>query len=87
MVNTVKVMSVSPILKKMLGFIPAMVIKRDESCMRQYLNKVSPNGLQDPKLGQFCDYMPAGGPLLDFLYVYQENMGAWKYPKREEKEI
>ena len=42
-----------PILTKMLGFRPAMRIKRDELCMRQYLDKVSPNSLQDPELGKF----------------------------------
>ena len=47
-----------------------MGIKKDESCMRKYLNKVSVIGLKDP------DYVTAGASLLYFLAVYQENMAA-----------
>ena len=60
----------------MLGYRPAMGIKRDEPCMRQSLNKASPNNLQDPELGKFCNFVPAGAPLLDFLAVYKEKMAS-----------
>ena len=73
-----------PILKKMLGFRPAMEINWDDSCMRKYLNNGIAMGLQDPKLSKFHDYFPTEAPLLDSLAVYQENMAAWKYPKKEE---
>ena len=66
-----------PIFKKMLGFRPAMVINRNKSCMRKYLNNVTVTGLQVPELSKFHGYVPTGASLLDFLGVYQENMASW----------
>ena len=41
--------------------------KEDEECMSLFLNKVIVNGIQDPGLSPFEDFLPRSAPLVDFL--------------------
>ena len=56
----------------------------DEDNMHHYLLKVSPDALQDPRLEDIVIYLPAGAPILDFLYATMDRTESWKALNRTE---
>ena len=40
--------------------------KEDEECMSKFLDKVIVNGVQDPGLTPFEEFLPRSAPLVDF---------------------
>ena len=54
--------------------------REDEECMSMFLDKVIVNGVQDPGLTPFKEFLPRSAPLVDFLSICIHSGAGWKYP-------
>ena len=45
-----------------------------------FLDKVIVNGVQDPGLTPFKEFLPRSAPLIDFLSIGIHSGAGWKYP-------
>ena len=68
------------IMNVFCGWKPEMNRRRDDACMKVYLENVNPGGLQDPGISSLRDLLPVSSPLLDFLAVGLEDLTGWKFP-------
>ena len=55
-------------------FKPVMNKKRDQECMELYLNKVRVDGVQDPGLTPFKEFLLRPAPLVDYLSVLYQSV-------------
>ena len=61
-----RVLDKERIIREFVGFPPVMNRKEDEECMSMFLDKVIVNGVQDPGLTPFEEFLPRSAPLVDF---------------------
>ena len=54
--------------------------KEDEECTSKFLDKVKVNGVQDPGLTPFEEFLPRSASLVDFLSIGIYSGAGWKYP-------
>ena len=64
-----RVLDKERIILEFFGFTPIMNRKEDEECMSMFLDKVIVNGVQDPGLTPFEEFLPRSAPLVDFLSI------------------
>ena len=57
--------------------------QRDEECVSIFLDKVIVNGVQDPGLTPFKEFLPRFAPLIDFLSIGMHSGAGWKYPSAD----
>ena len=57
-----------------------MTGRGDVAYMEQYLSNVARDGINDVGLTDWSDFMVAEAPLLEFLSLDLERIGAWKFP-------
>ena len=57
--------------------------KKDEECMTMFLGQVIVNGVQDPGLTPFEEFLPRSAPLVDFLSIGIHSGAGWKYPSAD----
>ena len=57
--------------------------KKDEECMTMFLDQVIVNGVQDPGLTPFEEFLPRSAPLVDFLSIGMHSGAGWKYPSAD----
>ena len=57
--------------------------KHDEECMMKFLDKGKVNGVQDPGLTPFEEFLPRSAPLIDFLSIGIHTGASWKYPSSD----
>ena len=67
------------IIRKFVGYNPVMNRRRDEECMTTFLDAVIVNGVQDPGLTPFEEFLPRSAPLVDFLSIGLHSGAGWKY--------
>ena len=48
-----------------------------------FLDKVIVNGVQDPGLTPFEEFLPRSAPLVDFLSIGIHSGAGWKYPSAD----
>ena len=68
------------IICEFVKFSPIMNQCRDEECMTNFLNKVIANGVQDPGLTPYGEFLPRSAPLIDFLWIGLHYGAGRKYP-------
>ena len=70
------------IICEFVEFTSIMNKRQDEECMAIFLDKVIVNGVQDPGLTPFKEFLPrsARSPLVDFLSIGIYSVADWKYP-------
>ena len=66
------------IICEFVEFTPIMN-KRREECVSIFLDKVIVNGVQDPGLTPFKEFLPRSAPLVDFLSIGMHSGAGWKY--------
>ena len=74
-----RVLDKERIIREFVKFTPIMNKKRDEECMAKFLDKVKVNGVQDPGLTPFKEFLPRSAPLVDFLSIGIYSGSGWKY--------
>ena len=67
------------IIWEFVEFTPVMNKRQDEECMAIFLDKVIVNGVQDPDLTPFKEFLPRSAPLVDFLSIGIHSRAGWKY--------
>ena len=72
------------IIGEITGFRHRIGTKRDRHCRTKYLENVSSNRLNVPKLGDRRVFLPVGAPLLDYLENVISNSEGWIFPKIED---
>ena len=78
-----RVLDKDRIIREFVEFTPIMNQQRDEECMSIFLDKVIVNGVQDPGLTPFEEFMPRSAPLVDFLSIGMHSRDGWKYPSAD----
>ena len=68
------------IIREYVKFTLIMNKHRDEECMTKFLEKVKVNGVQDPGLTPFGEFLHRSAPLVDFLSIGLHSGAGWKYP-------
>ena len=68
------------IIHEFVEFTPITNQRRDEESMSIFLDKVKVNGVQDPGLTPFREFLPRSVPLVDFLSIRLHSGVGWKYP-------
>ena len=53
--------------------------RKDAECMTSFLDAVVVNGVQDPGLTAFEEFLPRSAPLVDFLSIGLHSDTGWKY--------
>ena len=51
--------------------------------MSAFLDSVTVNGVQDPGLTPFVEFLPRSAPLVDFLSIGLHSGAGWKYPSAD----
>ena len=64
-----RVLNKERIIQEFVGFTPIMNQREDEGCMSMFLDKVIVNGVQDPGLTPFEEFLPRSAPLVDFVSI------------------
>ena len=54
--------------------------RRDEEYIALFLDKVIVNGVQDPGLTPFKEFLPRSAPLVYFLSIGIHSGAGWKFP-------
>ena len=67
-------------IPEFIEFLPIMNLCQDEEYMSTFLDKVIVNGVQDPGLSHFEEFLPRSTPLVDFLSIGICSGAGWKYP-------
>ena len=57
--------------------------RKDAECMAAFLDAILVNGVQDPGLTPFEEFLPRSAPLLDFLSIGLHSGAGWKYPSAD----
>ena len=78
-----RVLDKENIIREFVRFTPVMNMKEDEECMSIFLDKVKLNGVQDPGLTPFEEFLPRSAPLVDFLSIGIHSGAGWKYPSAD----
>ena len=71
------------IVREFVEFTPVMNQRRDKECMSIFLDKVIVNGVQDPGLTPFKEFLPRSDPLVDFLSIGMHSGAGLKYPSAD----
>ena len=71
------------IIREFVELTPIMNKRRDEECVSIFLDKVIVNGVQDPGLTPFKEFLPRSAPLVDFLSIGMHFGDGWKYPSAD----
>ena len=58
-----RVLDKARIIREFVGFTPTMNQREDEECMSMFLDKIIVNGVQDPGLTPFEEFLPRSAPL------------------------
>ena len=58
-----RVLDKERIIREFVGFTPIMNQREDEECMSMFLDKIIVNGVQDPGLTPFEEFLPRSAPL------------------------
>ena len=75
-----RVLDKEKIIREFVGYTPVMNKRKDEECMTTFLDSVIVNGVQDPGLTPFEEFLPRSTPLEDFLSIDLHSGAGWKYP-------
>ena len=75
-----RVLDKKKIIREFVGYTPVMNKRKDAECMTTFLDAVIVNGVQDPGLTSFEEFLPRSAPLVDFLSIGQHSGAGWKYP-------
>ena len=70
-------------IPEFIEFLPIMNLCQDEEYMSTFLDKVIVNGVQDPGLTPFEEFLPRSAPLVDFLSIGMHSGAGWKYPSAD----
>ena len=68
------------IIRKIVGYTPKINSYRDNTCMRDFLDQIRTDGIQDCRIGRWKEFMPNDAPVLDFLAVDATLSSGWTYP-------
>ena len=68
------------IIREFVGYTPVMNARKDAECMTAFLDSVIVNGVQDPGLTPFEEFLPRSAHLVDFLSLGLHSGAGWKYP-------
>ena len=68
------------IIRKIVGYTPKINSYRDNTCMRDFLDQIRTDGIQDCRVGRWKEFMPNGAPVLDFLSLDATLSSGWTYP-------
>ena len=68
------------IICAVVGTTPVMNQRKDAECMMDFLDATIVNGVQDPGITPFAEFLPRSAPLVDFLAVGLHSGAGWKYP-------
>ena len=71
------------IIREFFRYTPAMNKRKDAECMTAFLDSVIVNGVQDPGLTPFEEFLPRSAPLVDFLSIGLHSGAGWKYPSAD----
>ena len=71
------------IIKEFCKFTPVTNKKWDQECMEKYLDKVKIDGVQDPGLTPFWEFLPISAPLVDYLPIDLHSGAGWKNPSAQ----
>ena len=71
------------IIHEFIEFTPIMNKKHYEECMTKSLEKVKVNGVQDPGLTPFGEFLPRSAPLVNFLWIGIHTGAGWKNPSSD----
>ena len=71
------------IIREFVDFTPVMNKRQDEECMDMFLDNVIVNGVQDPGLTPFKEFLPRSAPLVHFLSIGIYSQTGWKYPSAD----
>ena len=71
------------IIWEFVGYTPVMNERKDAECMTAFLDSVIVNGVQDPGLTPFEEFLPRSAPLVDFLSIGLHSGAGWKYPSAD----
>ena len=66
------------IIREFVGYTPAMNRRKDAESMTAFLDSVIVNGVQDPGLIPFEEFLPRSAPLVDFLSICLHSGAGWK---------
>ena len=75
-----RVLDKEKIIREFVGYTLVMNERKDEECMTAFLDSVIVNGVQDPGLTPFEEFLPRSAPLADFLSIGLHSGAGWKYP-------
>ena len=78
-----RVLDKEKIIRKFVRYTPVMNRRKDEECMTTFLDAVIVNGVQDPGLTPFEEFLPRSAPLVDFLSIGLHSGAGWKYPSSD----
>ena len=68
------------IIRAFVGTTPVMNTRTDAKCMTEFLDATVVNGVEDPGITPFKEFLPRSAPLVDFLAVGLHSGAGWKYP-------
>ena len=75
-----RVMDKENIIRAFVGTTPVMNTRMDANGMTEFLDATVVNGVQDPGITPFKEFLPRSAPLVDFLAVGLHSGAGWKYP-------
>ena len=64
-----RVLDKENIIREFVGYTPVMNARKDAECMTAFLDSVIVNGVQDPGLTPFEEFLPRSAPLVDFCLL------------------
>ena len=79
-----RVLDKENIIRAFVGYTPVMNERKDAECMTAFLDATIVNGVQDPGLTPFEEFLPRSAPIVDFLSIgckweglFQGKKGDW----------
>ena len=78
-----RVLDKENIIREFVRYTPVMNERKDAKCMTAFLDSVIVNGVQDPGLTPFEEFLPRSAPLVDFLSIGLHSGAGWKYPSAD----
>ena len=73
-----RVLDKEKIIRAFIGATPVINTRMKASCMTEFLDATIVNGVQDPGITLFKEFLPRSAPLVDFLAVGLHSGAGWK---------
>ena len=71
------------IIEMITGSEPVMNNKKDNLCREKFLSLVICEGVLDPGLTPYLEFLPRSAPLFDYLSIGLAIEAGWKYPSSD----